>query len=119
MYLKVYDGERDNYYSFDEGKVVVIGRGSSNDISVVCDGVSRVHIEIHTINGEYFVVDKGATNGTFINDERLEKDAKVPFNSFFPVLLGFHAKVHLMDESNTSSMDELVNETKQYLANKE
>jgi pSer/pThr/pTyr-binding forkhead associated (FHA) protein len=116
MYLKVNDGEKDYYYSFDEGKDITIGRGSSNSIKLVCDGVSRTHVEIKSEKGDYYVVDKGATNGTFINDEKLEKDIKVPFNTFFPVLLGAHAKVFLLDESDLASLDELVKNTKELLA---
>ena len=115
MYLKVNDGVRDYYYSFNEAKSITIGRGSSNDIKLVCDGVSRNHVEIAAVEGDYFVIDKGATNGTFVNDERLEKDMKVPFNTFFPVQLGHHAKVHLMDESNIDVLDTLVKKTKEFL----
>lgn len=116
MYLKVNDGNRDYYYKFDEGKTITIGRGSSNDIKLVCDGVSRHHVDILSVDGEYFVVDKGATNGTFINDERLEKESKVSFNTFFPVQLGFHAKVYLVDESNVEVIESLVQKTKDYFA---
>jgi pSer/pThr/pTyr-binding forkhead associated (FHA) protein len=117
MYLKVNDGEKDYYYSFGDAKSITIGRGSSNDIKLICDGVSRVHVEITSIDGNYFVLDKGATNGTFVNDEKLEKDIKTPFNTFFPVQLGHHARVHLMDESNIDILNEMVKKTKKMLAN--
>jgi len=116
MYLKVNDGEKDFYYSFDESKTITIGRGSSNSIKLVCDGVSRNHVEIKSVDGDYYVIDKGATNGTFINDEKLETDKKAPFNTFFPVLLGHHAKVYLLDESNLEMLQSQVEKTKEFLA---
>lgn len=115
MYLKINDGKKDYYYNFKDEKVVKIGRSTSNDISLDAEGVSRNHIEIHTVNGDYFLLDQGATNGSFINDERLEPNKKVPFNTFFPVQLGFYAKVYLIDEANTKTLDQLVQETKDAL----
>ncbi len=116
MYLKVNDGQKDYYYQFSDNKKVTVGRGASNDISVTAEGVSRNHLEIHSNNGEYLIVDLGATNGSFINEEKLEPKAKVPFNTFFPVQMGFHAKIYLVDESeDTKSLDKLVEETKESL----
>lgn len=118
MYLKVNDGKKDYYYNFDNKPVVKVGRSSSNDISLDAEGVSRNHIEIHTENGEHFIIDQGATNGSFINEERIEANKKVPFNTFFPVQLGFYAKIFLIDEANTKVLDTLVKQTKQELEEK-
>lgn len=111
MYLKVNDGNKDWYYKFENKNEITIGRGSSNDISIKAEGVSRVHLKVVDESGEFFVIDQGATNGTFINDEKLEAQAKIPFNTFFPVQLGFYAKLHLCDESNIAMLEDAVKKT--------
>lgn len=50
---------------------VVLGRGSSADLTVEDAGVSRRHLEIIEQDGTYLAVDLGSTNGTFHNGERL------------------------------------------------
>lgn len=117
MYLKVANGEKDQYYKFEDGQTISIGRSENSDICLVAEGVSRTHLEIHSGNGEYFVKDLGATNGSFINEEKLEANSKVPFNTFFPVQLGFHAKIYLIDESGSvKTLDKLVADTEGELA---
>jgi pSer/pThr/pTyr-binding forkhead associated (FHA) protein len=49
-----------------------IGRHSSNDITIVDHSISKEHALIRKVNKEYIIVDKGSTNGTEINGERLE-----------------------------------------------
>lgn len=115
MYLRINDGNKDWYYKFSNKKEITIGRGSSNDITLKAEGVSRVHIKVIDQDGEFFVEDQGATNGTFINDERVESNAKVSFNTFFPVQLGFFAKLYLCDESNIESLEKQVAATKEDL----
>lgn len=113
MYLKLNNDDKDYYYKFQDSKPVTIGRSDKNDISLIAEGVSRNHLEVIFDNGEYFVKDLGATNGSFINEDKLEANKKTPFNTFFPVLLGFHAKLYLLDESGSvDSLDKLVKETK-------
>jgi pSer/pThr/pTyr-binding forkhead associated (FHA) protein len=117
MYLKVNNADKDLYYKFKDGQTVTIGRSVKSDICLIAEGVSRNHLEILSGNGEYFVKDLGATNGSFINEEKLASNQKIPFNTFFPVQLGFHAKVFLVDESeDTKALDKLVEETRQFLA---
>ena len=52
-----------------------IGQSASVDYMVSGNNaVSRNHAEIIIQNGDYFVLDKGSTNGTYIDDERLQVD---------------------------------------------
>lgn len=115
MYLKMNDGNKDWYYKFSDKKIISIGRSSSNDITIKTEGVSRVHLKVLDEDGEYFIEDQGATNGTFINDEKVEPKSKISFNTFFPVQLGFYAKLYLCDESNISMLEEQVKKTNEDL----
>src|SRR5262245_60626781 len=39
--------------------------------------LSRVHARIISVNGEWMLTDTGSTNGTFVNDVRIEKHAQL------------------------------------------
>ncbi len=48
-----------------------LGRARTNDFQLEGVRVSRFHAEIAHSSEGYFLVDKGSTNGTFLNEERL------------------------------------------------
>jgi diguanylate cyclase (GGDEF)-like protein len=47
---------------------LTIGRSSKNDVQLDADSVSRVHCEIRTGDDAVTLVDRGSTNGTYVND---------------------------------------------------
>lgn len=55
-----------------------LGRGSGNDITINDELVSKQHAEIIASEGEsgegfeYVIKDCGSTNGTFVNDEKID-----------------------------------------------
>lgn len=51
----------------------VIGRGPDCDLDLVDSAVSRLHAFIEPRAGNFLLVDMGSTNGTFVNDELIEK----------------------------------------------
>src|SRR5205085_11046510 len=55
--------------------VATIGASSDNEIRIVAPGVSRRHARILVENDQYFVEDAGATNGTFLNGGRVQREA--------------------------------------------
>lgn len=64
----LYDYETDRRYPL-AGKLVSLGRGSANDITISDPGMSRRHAEL-LWNGELWMVrDCGSTNGTYLNGE--------------------------------------------------
>ncbi|HEY4102798.1 MAG TPA: FHA domain-containing protein, partial [Polyangiaceae bacterium] len=52
---------------------VSIGRSEQCTVSVNSDLVSRRHAVVNRILGRYIVVDLKSTNGTFVNDQRIER----------------------------------------------
>jgi pSer/pThr/pTyr-binding forkhead associated (FHA) protein len=50
-----------------------IGRSLEAHIPVDDTNVSRNHAAIDMVNGHAFVVDLGSTNGTFVNDEKVQE----------------------------------------------
>lgn len=54
-----------------EGKEIIIGRSSDVDIVLIEDMVSRQHAVLIVNGDEIHITDKGSTNGTFINGEKI------------------------------------------------
>ena len=52
---------------------LVIGRDPEADIFLDNTGVSRRHAKIEWTSKGYFVEDLGSANGTFLNDEEIER----------------------------------------------
>jgi two-component system, cell cycle response regulator len=52
---------------------VSIGRADNCTICVATDQVSRKHATVQAILGKYYLVDNGSTNGTFVNEQKVER----------------------------------------------
>src|SRR4051812_37297621 len=57
-----------------EAPILTLGRGDTNDVVLDHDNVSRFHAEVHNKNDHFAIIDKGSTNGTFVNDRRVKKE---------------------------------------------
>ncbi len=64
-------------YTFAK-EVVTIGRGAEGDIVLDNMGVSRSHARIEYDRGAYYVRDEGSSNGTFVNDRRIDRHRLSP-----------------------------------------
>lgn len=51
-------------------------------------GVSRMHAELNFVNGQYYVKDTGSSNGTWVNDTKLQPYQPHPVNSGDQVRIG-------------------------------
>ncbi len=54
--------------------VATIGAAPDSEIRIVAPGVSRRHARIVADKGQYFLEDAGATNGTFLNGGRVQRE---------------------------------------------
>ncbi len=52
---------------------VSIGRADTCTICVSTDQVSRKHATVQRVLGNYYVVDNRSTNGTFVNEQKVER----------------------------------------------
>jgi small-conductance mechanosensitive channel len=57
-------------------KAFRIGRGTGSDIDLRDPSVSKEHAKISCKEERYLVEDSGSTHGTFVNQEKLEKEKK-------------------------------------------
>jgi ABC-type multidrug transport system ATPase subunit/pSer/pThr/pTyr-binding forkhead associated (FHA) protein len=63
--------------SFGDKNVLTFGRDSSNDIVIDVPTVSRYHSQVERIGQRYRVKDLDSSNGTFVNDQRIEEEVWV------------------------------------------
>jgi hypothetical protein len=56
---------------------ITIGRSEAADITIADQFVSHMHARVTRRGAYHFVVDLGSTNGTFLNDRRIESDAQL------------------------------------------
>jgi hypothetical protein len=59
------------------GGGITIGRSEAADISISDQFVSHMHARVTRRGAYHFVVDLGSTNGTFLNDRRIDSDAQL------------------------------------------
>lgn len=65
-----YGGER---YTVTKDRFV-IGRGKqSSDLTIKDPNVSRQHAMVEFLNGQYYIVDMGSTNGVEFNGQRVQR----------------------------------------------
>ncbi len=70
----VVDDEPGLIFRLPDGAVKTIGRAAQSDFILDAALVSRVHCRLMaTMMGELHVEDLASTNGTYVNDERVEK----------------------------------------------
>ena len=59
---------------FGEKTLIQVGRDPSNDVVLPSPTVSRFHAQIERVGQRYRVTDLRSSNGSFVNDERIEKE---------------------------------------------
>lgn len=65
----------------------VIGK-SSGDVDLSgYNMLSRVHCEIVNSDGNYYIIDKNSTNGTYVNNSRIPSEKMIPIKSGDNILL--------------------------------
>jgi len=57
-----------------QNKVMTVGRQAGSYLLIDHESVSRRHAEISFTHEQYVLLDLGSSNGTFVNEERLEGD---------------------------------------------
>jgi len=104
---------------FPLGDKTSVGRDGKADVSIRDKSVSRMHAEINFHSGNLDVTDLSSTNGTFVNDDRIETKSmasgdiirfgRIPFKLLKgeDVETAFHTEIYRL--TTTDPMTELYN----------
>lgn len=62
-----------------QASVTMIGASPDNDIEIATSGISLFHAQIHRVGdtGDFYIMDAGSENGTFLNGQRVYSPAKL------------------------------------------
>ncbi len=71
-----------------DGSAIRIGRSPEVEVAINDAGVSRQHIEVKIEDDQIWLSDLGSSNGTFINDNRLEPEEWVQYQITDQLLVG-------------------------------
>lgn len=63
-----------------EGPKVRVGRGADNQVVLEGDSVSRMHAHFERRGNHWYVVDDGSTNGTYVNEKQIVREAVLRTN---------------------------------------
>jgi len=86
-----------------ESDQVIVGRGTNCDIVLDSDFISRKHLEITSVNDEFFIKDLTLSNWVSYNQERLQKDTVVPYFDFAELLLPGDFVVKIINDESAQN----------------
>src|SRR5438874_5068028 len=72
--LRILSGSLENQEIELTPDAMTVGRSSACNIKIGDAGVSSKHAKIWCEDGEYFLMDLGSTNGTFVNDRDVDRE---------------------------------------------
>jgi hypothetical protein len=72
--LRILNGSLENQVIELSPDPMTIGRASACNIRIADSGVSSKHAKIWCENGQYFLMDLGSTNGTFVNEKDVDRE---------------------------------------------
>lgn len=88
LHMSDASGDRQIHVS---SRPTVIGRGLTGvDVPVVDREISRKHVRVYELQGNVYAEDMGSTNGTFVNDIRLQAGKRWPLTDGDHLRIGGH-----------------------------
>ncbi len=99
------DGGQPKTVSIDQ-EIFTIGRSPRASLQIENECISRIHVQIRkNENGVLFITDLGSSNGTFVNNEKLNSNEEVQWHTFFPLNLSQKILITLISASQETIQD--------------
>lgn len=73
--IKLYDNDANEYIKI-QGDKLDIGKSDSCELQISNNYISRIQASLYFEHSCWFIMDKGSTNGTYLNGKRLEQNTK-------------------------------------------
>jgi len=118
-YISYMDKGIIKYFKLAEDKMSVFGREEHVDFQIRNDAlVSREHFSIERERNGFVIIELGASNGTFLNDKRLEPNSIVLLKEGDKIRAGeqefiFRMNVVKQQDNTKSAMSDVLNQMKQ------
>jgi two-component system cell cycle response regulator len=80
-----------------------IGRSNESTVTIVDQGLSRIHARIKNVGGAFMLTDGGSTNGTFVNEVRIGAPTRIEAGMRFRLGHRTVVAVSLHDELEESA----------------
>lgn len=106
MLLKIEVGGREKYFSFEGRKKVSIGSSQQDDLRLKIKGVLQRQVVVTEEQCGYFAASGNIDAESYLNEQRLLPDQKIPFTSYFPIRLADEAYLYLVDEATAQVIRE-------------
>ena len=71
--LEVVENATSSFYEVQKTSITVGRDPKKSDITLVDDGASKKHFELHFSNQRWWVVDLNSKNGTYVNQDSIER----------------------------------------------
>lgn len=100
--MKIEFRDPQGQFVFYEVKVgtVTVGRSRKCDITIEHDSISREHLRIMILEGDdATVTDLGSSNGTYLNESRLDPNMPEAFSPLFSFIIGNGIHMRMMEAS--------------------
>jgi pSer/pThr/pTyr-binding forkhead associated (FHA) protein len=68
-----------------------VGRSAGNEVHIPAEKISRHHARLLVSEDDIQLIDLGSTNGSFVNDKKLEKNQPTPLNPGDEIRFGDHS----------------------------
>jgi pSer/pThr/pTyr-binding forkhead associated (FHA) protein len=102
-----HDGGR-SYYQIERNELI-IGSSLQCDVVLPRPEISRRHLSLLVRGERYFVIDHNSTNGTFLNEEKIESGQKIEWKTYIPLRLATEVIITLVEDA--TSGDEMYQAT--------
>lgn len=73
--IKLYDNDSNEYIEM-QGDKLDIGKSDRCELQINNNYISQIHASFYYEHSCWFIMDKGSTNGTYLNGKRLEQNTK-------------------------------------------
>jgi pSer/pThr/pTyr-binding forkhead associated (FHA) protein len=95
------------------GPTFSIGRADESDLELAADTVSRLHALLVESEGRWLVEDRGSSNGTYLNGNRIQPGVRLPLRHGDRVTIGsqhlvFSYPAEVADPERTTPLEESV-----------
>lgn len=96
--IQLENGLKEVFETFE--REIVVGRGSTADLRIKSDAISREHAKIQIKSGKFYVTDLNSSNGTQIGEDKLKPNEAFEWQTFFPINIGSGITITFLPEKD-------------------